>query len=259
MLTVRAPRQTATPAGRWSGGRSRWRYAVRAALPGPTRTPFTFWYLVLLLITTIVLHSVDACTEHDLLAWSSTNVDQLRHAPIRVMLASALWLPGLRWVPSAVTFSLVPAPVERRLGSRWTVAVFASGHVLATLVTELPIAWLVQVGDLPDSWADILDVGVSYGFFCTLGVLAGLLAGRLRWLGLAAAEAFVIGALMLDTELSSIGHVVALNLGVTLWWPWLAGRGMYGALGPQARRDPSHTPDGRLSASPRVGMDRNLS
>lgn len=232
---------------------------LRSVLPNPVRTPFTFWYLVLLLATTIALRSVDTRTEYHVLQWSSTNVAHLRHAPIRAMLASAMVLPGLKWAPNAMIFSLVLAPVERQIGSRWTIAVFASGHVLATLVTELSVAWLVWFGVLPGSWVHILDVGVSYGFFSVLGVLVGLLASRWRWLGLAAAEVLVFGGLIMDVGLASIGHVVALNLGVVLWWRWLAERGVYGTLQLRYVRVPHHTWLGKLYALRHVAMDRNLS
>ncbi|HEX5494254.1 MAG TPA: rhomboid-like protein [Mycobacteriales bacterium] len=190
--------------------------------PRPGATPFTFWYLVVLFTSTTVLLAVPHRAAHLLLTWSSTDVAHLRRDPLRVMVFSALWLPNLDWVLYAALFSAVLAPVERRLGWRWTAAVFGSGHVVATLVTELPIAWAVGRGYLPHRAGHRLDVGVSYGFHAVLGVLVGLLPERVRPLTASAATAAVVVPLLTSADLvSGVGHVVALAIGFG-WWPWLA-------------------------------------
>jgi hypothetical protein len=198
-------------------------------LPSPRRTPFTFWYLVVLLGTTIVLRSVAPPTAQRLLEWSSTNVTELSAHPLRVLVFSALWLPGLVWAPYAVMYTVVIAPVERAVGGRWTAMVFLSGHLLATLLTEVPIAIMIWLGHLGRQWATVLDVGVSYGLFTTLGVLLGLLVPRARWIGLAVVEAGALLWLALDRDLDGVGHLIAINLGL-LWWRWLAGRGVFGTI-----------------------------
>src|SRR5215813_4118539 len=100
-----------------------WRAVARRAgprLPTPRRTPFTFWYLAVLLVSTIVLRSVRPETAYQVLAWSSTNVTELSRHPVEVLIVSALWLPGLVWTPYAVIYTVVLAPVERVVGGRWT-------------------------------------------------------------------------------------------------------------------------------------------
>src|SRR5436305_12136584 len=82
-------------------------------LPSPRRTPFTFWYLAVLMVTTVVLRSVHPQTAQHVLQWSSTNVVELSRHPLRVLVLSALWLPGVVWAPYALMYTLVMAPVER--------------------------------------------------------------------------------------------------------------------------------------------------
>jgi len=214
----------------------RWSDRLARALPAPGRTPFTFWYLAVLLASSIVQRLVGPRAQRHILQWSSTNVAHLGHDPVRVLVASALWLPGQPWVPAAICFTLVLAPVERRIGSRWTLAVFASGHVLATLVTELPVAWLVRYGELPRHALHVVDVGVSYGFLSTVGVLAVLFAPGWRWVALVAAELYVVGLLVTDPGLANVGHLLALNVGIVLWWRWLSYRGLSGSLRPSLPR-----------------------
>lgn len=185
---------------------------------------------MVLLVSTAVLVLVPSAVARRLLSWSSTDVGHLFRSPLRVLASSALWLPSLDWLLYAVLFSLVLAPVERRIGSRWIAAVFASGHVIATLLTELPVAWAVGRGYLPHRARNRLDVGVSYGFYAVLGVFVGLLPRRARAPSALAAVALVVGRLAVSTELlSAVGHVLALAVGFG-WWPWLV------RLGPSRTR-----------------------
>jgi hypothetical protein len=225
----------------WPNRFERWaRAAARSGirLPGPRRTPFTFWYLALLLASTIVLRSVRPETAQQLLAWSSTNVVELSQHPVRVLLFSALWLPNFVWAPYVLVYTLVLAPLERTVGTWWTAVVFASGHLLATLLTEVPVAILLWLGHLGQQWETVLDVGVSYGVATTFGALLGLLIPRWRWPGLLMAEFWTVLVLVLHPDMTSAGHLIALNLGL-LWWPWLARREVLGSLRPLPLQQPT--------------------
>lgn len=229
--------QTVSPPGRvrrWVAATAR--SGIR--LPGPRRTPFTFWYLMVLLASTILLRSVQPRTAHQLLEWSSTNVLELSEHPVRVILFSAVWLPGLLWAPYALAYTLILAPLERAVGTWWTALVFLSGHLLATLATEVPVAVLLWLGDLGRQWETVLDVGVSYGVATTFGALLGLLVPRWRWPSLVAAECWVLLVLGVVHDMTSVGHVIALNLGL-LWWPWLARRGVLGSIRPLPAQQPT--------------------
>ncbi|SRR6266496_21179 len=192
-------------------------------VPTPRRTPFTFGYLVLLLATTLLLKFADPALTEKLLRLSSTDAHNLWHRPLTSLLTSALWISDDGWLAYVVIFTIAVAPLERRFGARRTALVFFSGHVLATLATELPVMALLSAGILPSSAGRWLDIGVSYGFFTTAGALVFLLRGRWRIAALVAMEAFV--ALIYLTgdpaSLGSIvtlaGHTVAAHFGLLFW------------------------------------------
>ena len=198
-------------------------------MPTPHTTPLTFCYLVLLLVTTFVLWVVDGRARREILISSSTDAAHLSREPIKVLVASALWLPALHWLPFAVLFSLVLAAVERRVGWAWTAAIFLSGHVIATLATELPIELAVDNGWLPIAAAHRIDVGISYGFYSCLGALLGMLRSHPRWVLFAVAAASVVVPLVMHVDVTTTGHLLSLLCGLA-WWPWLRRRRLLGVI-----------------------------
>jgi hypothetical protein len=207
---------------------------LAAELPRPSTTPFTFWYLALLLASTIVIRAVSPQTAQEILSWSSTSSANLHRHLFRVLIASALWVDGRYWW-YVVLFSLVFAPVERRIGARWTIAVFASAHVLATLASELPIGWQVRHHLLPRAMAHLSDFGVSYGFFGVLGIAILMLRGWWRWTALVLAEAAVVLPWFAASDgptadPSLIGHPLSLHIGLLGWLPWAVRHHLLGVL-----------------------------
>jgi hypothetical protein len=196
-------------------------------LPTPKRTPFTFFYLVLLLGTTLFLRLGDPALGARLLELSSTDAHNLWRRPLFALLTSAFWLGGGAWLPYAVIFTFAVAPLERRLGPLRTIGVFLSGHVVATLATELPVMWAIHLGALPKTDGDWLDIGVSYGFFTTAGALVFLLAGRARRWALLVMEVFIVLFYVTDEPgtlemvMTLAGHAIAAHLGLFWWGPRL--------------------------------------
>jgi hypothetical protein len=199
-------------------------------VPNPKTTPFTFGYLVVLLGTTLLLAFADPVVANRLLELSSTDAHNLWRRPLTSLLTSAIWLPGEGWPAYALIFAIAVAPLERRFGARRTALVFFSGHVVATLVTELPVMALISAHVLPSSAGHWLDIGVSYGFFTTAGALVFLLPGRTRLLALAATEAFIAVIWLsddpasLDSVVTLLGHAFAAHFGLLVWGPWLRAR-----------------------------------
>ncbi|SEB28804.1 hypothetical protein SAMN04489727_0018 [Amycolatopsis tolypomycina] len=199
-------------------------------VPNPKTTPFTFGYLVVLLATTLVLEFADPAVTDRLLQLSSTDAHNLWRRPLTSLLTSAIWLPGESWLPYVLIFALAVAPLERRFGARRTALVFFSGHVVATLVTELPVMALISARVLPVSAGHWLDIGVSYGFFTTAGALVFLLPGRARLVALAAVEAFIAliwlsdDPATFDSIVTLLGHVFAAHFGLLFWGPRLRAR-----------------------------------
>jgi hypothetical protein len=109
------------------------------------------------------------------------------------------------------------APAERLLGTGRTLLVFAAGHLGATAVTVAGVGVGVSFGWLPRSLEYASDVGPSYG----LAAVAGVLATRLRpgLVRLAAIGAFVAAlglAVLVESDFTNAGHLVAVLLGLAL-------------------------------------------
>jgi len=191
-----------------------------SALRRVTAAPFTSAYILVLLATTVLLRNVPARVADRLLAGSSTDVAHLTHEPIRVLIASALWLPGRWWLPYALLLLLVLTPLERRFGVRRAALVFLSGHVLATLLTEVPIGVAIALHRLPPTAAHRLDVGISYGTYAAVAAFAGSLRRRNAVLLLVAALAAIVIPSATDPDMSTYGHLLSLGIGMC-WWPLL--------------------------------------
>lgn len=240
-----APNPPARPRFLGAGSVSR---AVLRSLPRPVDTPFTFWYLIILALTTMLLDFATPSVAHRLLALSSTNAMNLHTHPLEVLFLSALWLDGRHWLIYAAIFTIVIAPVERRIGSWWTALVFASGHVLATLATEVPVLWLIKAHWLPHNDAHLIDIGVSYGLVATAGALLLLLAAPARWWATSALVAAILAAYLYmglgdtDSIVTTVGHLTAGAIGMLGWYPRLRGRGLVGSLRLSSWRTPPAAP-----------------
>ena len=131
-----------------------WRYVKTA--------PLTYSWLVLLLTTTIIQHSIPAHRLQALLQKESTNLHHLASDPIRVLFQSLLWIDGKYWWPYLLVFTLFLAPAERWLGQlRWLLAGLAC-HVGATYLSEGFLYWRIQEAVSSPRLIDARDIGVSY-------------------------------------------------------------------------------------------------
>jgi hypothetical protein len=149
-------------------------------LPTPTGTPFTFFYALILIATSLFAEYGDPATVSWLLRGSSTDVAHLAATPLLVLVASALWVAGGLASPYAVGFLFVLTALERRIGGWRAAGVFVTGHVAATLATEIPVGLSVAAGALPATSLHRLDYGISFGLMASIGALAGLFGPMLR-------------------------------------------------------------------------------
>ncbi|MER5888581.1 rhomboid-like protein [Streptomyces sp. NPDC001941] len=194
-----------------------WRHALRL-LPTPKGTPFTFGYALVLIGTSLYAQYGDPDTVDSLLRGSSTDVAHLVSSPLTVLLGSALWIAGGLTSPFALAFLFVLTALERRVGAWRTAALFALGHVVATLATEVPVGLSVVAGHLPASSLHRLDYGISFGLMASLGALAGLLRPLARTAVLAVVSLMVLQDLLAFSDpLSDWGHLLALLIGVASW------------------------------------------
>jgi len=186
--------------------------------PTPTGTPFTFGYAVVLAVTSLIAEYADPDLVNRVLQASSTDVAHLAQSPVRVLVASALWIAGGLTSAYVIAFLLVLTALERRVGGWRTAGVFLLGHGLATLATEIPVGLSVLAGHLPESSLHRYDYGISFGVATSVGALAGLLRPWLRWTVLAVFGWMVIGDLIAFTDpMTNWGHTMALAIGVATW------------------------------------------
>jgi hypothetical protein len=182
------------------------------ARPAPTAT---LTYIALLAATSSVLALAPAATGDRLLDALSTNLHQLGRVPLRVLVGSAFWVGGfgafLTW---AFLLAAVAAPVERRIGWRRAAAVFAVGHVGATLLVAAGLFAGVRLGLLPAAVATARDVGASYGFLAVTAVAIRLLPGPPRLLATAGIAIALGLALWSAPSFTAVGHLLAFAIGL---------------------------------------------
>jgi hypothetical protein len=187
-------------------------------LPTPTGTPFTFGYAAVLALTSLVEQYASPSFVDALQQASSTDVAHLVRAPLLVLPASALWIVGGLTSSYAMLFLLVLTALERRIGGARAAGIFILGHVLATLLTEVPVGFAVLVGHLPRTSLHRLDYGISFGVAASVGALAGLLTPWLRWPLLVLFGGMLVEDLIEFTDpMTNYGHLIALTIGVATW------------------------------------------
>ena len=177
-------------------------------------SPVTYGYLAILFVTSWILAGLGDRLGDRLLLEQSTNLDNLAHDPVWVMLSSAFWIPGRSdLVISALLFTLVLAPVERRIGSWRTIGLFAIGHVGATLLTAAGLWIALQFDAVEPGVAHIRDVGTSYGFYAVAAGLTYSLVARLRRPYLAGLVGYLSIAAALSGSFGDYGHLTAMVIG----------------------------------------------
>ncbi|MET8097314.1 rhomboid-like protein [Streptomyces sp. NPDC005236] len=193
-------------------------FRVLRLVPTPLGTPFTFGYAAVLAVTSYLADHAHPAFVRALHQASSTDVAHLVRHPVLVLIASALWIVGGITSPYAAGFLLVLTALERRTGTACAAGVFLLGHVVATLVTEVPVGAAVLTGVLPVGAMHRLDYGISFGVAASVGSLAGLLSPWLRRpLLIAFGSVLVQDLILLDDPVTDAGHLIALAIGVATW------------------------------------------
>lgn len=190
-------------------------------VPTPRRTPFTLGYLAVVGATTTFAGLADPELVQRLQEASSSDGHNLLQHPLRALVLSGFWVAGEVWMPYLWGFALTLAPLERRVGPARAAAVFAAGHVAATLLSQGVVITAVETGRMAPEAMDYLDIGVSYGVLACLGAVAGLLSWRGRLLALGGAGLMIAEQIATDKDvITGVGHPAAVLTGVALW-RWL--------------------------------------
>ena len=142
--------------------------------------PATCMYVFALLVTSATLRAAHPLVRTELLRELSTNLTNMEHHPVRVLVLSAFWIDSVRALPQLLLFVVVSVPVERWLGTvRW-LYVFVAGHVGATLLTFGGLYLWTDNGRTDHKMLHTVDVGISYGFYAIAAVLLYRLPARWR-------------------------------------------------------------------------------
>ncbi|MGI5436133.1 rhomboid-like protein [Streptomyces shenzhenensis] len=202
------------------------RYPCRlGAVAGYVRSaPGTYVWLLVLFVTTIVLHYMSPAFEREFLRQRSTNIHELSRDPVRVLITSAMWIDGGRWLPYAALYTAVHAQAERWLGTLRWLLVCVAAHVLATLISELTLLNAIRDGAAPQRAVHTLDVGVSYALAGVIGALTYRIAAPWRYLYLAVVLAAVLVPLVTGATFTDFGHFVSVLVGLACY-PLVRGRG----------------------------------
>ncbi|MGW1108246.1 rhomboid-like protein [Streptomyces sp. NPDC002540] len=198
------PRATAGP---WIRSVGSW---IRSA-------PGTYIWLTALFVTTVIVHQMSPHFEEDFLRQRSTNIHELSHDPVRVLIVSALWIDSGRWLPYAVLYTVFHAPAERWLGTLRWLAVAIAAHVLASLVSEGILAWAIRHGHVPESAANTLDIGVSYALAGVVAVLTYHVPQPWRYVYLFAVVVFYGIPLIVGPTFTDVGHFTAVLIGLACY------------------------------------------
>ncbi|WP_242585763.1 rhomboid-like protein [Streptomyces sp. MST-110588] len=151
----------------------------------------------------------------ELLREHSTNVENLRAGRWRTLATSALFVERPLPAPYSAGLLLALGTAEVAWGARRAAAVFAAGHVGASLLVH---AGLLAARKVSEETERAVDVGASYGFNATLGALAASLPRR------GARVTATTGLLALGVRpvlrkrrtFTDAGHLAAIGVGVVV-------------------------------------------
>ncbi|MFF5974944.1 rhomboid-like protein [Streptomyces sp. NPDC012769] len=196
-------------------------------------SPGTHVWLAVIALTSLVIALSSDGLEHALLHRHSSNLYELSRHPLRALLGSAFWIEDPRsLLLYVVLFEVFHAPVERWLGTLGWLAVVATAHIAATLISQKVVLEAIQDHDVPRSMAHVVDIGVSYGLAASVGVLTYRLARPWRWFYLAGAVAFFAVPLVTQHTYTDLGHAISLVVGLAFWPLTRTGPGRKPLVGP---------------------------
>ncbi|MFF0487937.1 rhomboid-like protein [Nocardia sp. NPDC004068] len=198
----------------WWGRKPRWYRALRAAHDHLAAAPASCAYAFTLFVTWWTLRGISDFAGHRLILSASTNLHNMQRDPVQVLVASAFWTEG--GFPWTIILGLltVMAFAERWLGSLRWMAIFAVGHVVATVIVVTGIAYAVDHHLIPLKVTVAADVGASYGFSAVLAALAYHLRGRTRVLWIAALLIWYALAAWRGRTFTDYGHLTAVLVGL---------------------------------------------
>jgi hypothetical protein len=191
----------------------RWTTALPPRREVFTRYAVAWIFLAAVAIGEIVLAALPPRRATHLLRLASTNVTNLMHDPIAVIVVSA-FLPQASLLAWLVLIPLAMFGANRALGNWRLALVCAAGHIIGTGVSEGIQAYRIAHGLLPHSAGNIIDVGPSYVVVSAIvvAVMFGSWPARVAALADLAILAFVgeIFDGLAQLQVAAVGHATAM-------------------------------------------------
>ncbi len=176
-------------------------------------------YALIVVATTVALAFVPPPVHDQLILDSSTNLDNLRHHPVNVLIVSAFVLGSPAELAEIPLLVWGYGAVQRWLGRGAAVVTGVFGHVGATLFVAVLLATGITRGRVSPAVGYLADVGVSYG----MAAVAGLCVVRVprRWRAWYVAVLVVVlgGGLLISRTFTALGHATAFAIGCCLAVP----------------------------------------
>ncbi|MEU8510377.1 rhomboid-like protein [Kitasatospora sp. NPDC048722] len=195
------------------------------------RLRLTTVYVLLLTATAVWLASQSHAGRARFVRHNSSNVHHMEVGKWWTLFTSGLVVDGVPAWAGIAAVAAVLGLAEWRWGALRAGAVFAFGHLGATLLTEGAMWGMITTG-IPGALSRARDVGISYGLVATGSCLLALGPKPLHRYGLPVLAVALAAAWAVDQELADAGHLIALALGVLAsHWPWLRRRAVRAPAG----------------------------
>lgn len=173
-------------------------------------------YAIIVLSVAVFLHDKDGRVQEQIVLHSSTNISNLHHSPIYVLVVSAFVVPSITGLWVLVPLVVLFGAAQRWLGRIPAFVVAAIGHVLATLFVAVLIAAGITHGRLAASAAHDPDVGVSYAVATIAAFLVAVVPLRFRAPYLATLVIVYAVPMVFAPTFTDVGHLTSVLLGLGL-------------------------------------------
>ncbi|MGU3434867.1 rhomboid-like protein [Actinomycetes bacterium M1A6_2h] len=178
-------------------------------------------YAALIIAASVGLSQLSDSAQDRFLLLASTNLHNLLHGHVGTLVVSAFVTDGGAtwvWLPGLVCLLAVAEILWR---SRRLFALFALGHVGATLLVAAGLFFAVRHGAVPMSVVRAEDVGVSYGAAAVIGALTWALPTTYRapWAAMWFAVTGV--AVAVEHDFTAVGHLTAVTIGMLAAYRWI--------------------------------------
>ena len=173
-------------------------------------------YAVMLLVMTLYLTFAPDHVRDSIVAYSSTNLRNLRVHPLSVLWLSGFIVPSLGGLWSSVPFLLLAFTiVQRTLGRAALIISAVFGHIGATLFVSVLLRSGISKGLVDPSVRLASDVGFSYAMFGVAGMVVVWFTRTWTKLAYVAVLSLYLGAYaVFSRTFTDIGHVSAWLIGL---------------------------------------------